>query len=51
MFQSTTPFAPKKTGKPPAGAVLRYGSGLDTYCNVTDEADLALPAFGPMEIH
>jgi sialate O-acetylesterase len=39
------------TAKPPAGAVLRYGSGLDPYCNVMDEADLALPAFGPMEIH
>jgi sialate O-acetylesterase len=38
------------TGKLPAGAVLRYGYGTDPYCNLTDDADMAAPAFGPMAI-
>ena len=38
------------TGKPPAGAILRYGYGFNPYCNIVDEADLPVPAFGPMEI-
>jgi sialate O-acetylesterase len=38
------------TDKPAAGAVLRYGYGLDPYCNVVDEANMPLPAFGPMQI-
>jgi sialate O-acetylesterase len=37
-------------GKLPANAVLRYGYGKDPYCNLKDSADLAAPAFGPMEI-
>lgn len=37
-------------GKLPEGATLRYGFGKDPYCNLTDEADLAVPVFGPMVI-
>ncbi len=37
-------------GKLPEGAVLRYGWGKDPYCNLTDEADMAVPVFGPMAI-
>jgi sialate O-acetylesterase len=37
-------------GKLPEGAVLRYGAGKDPYCNLTDEADMAAPVFGPMSI-
>ncbi len=36
--------------KPPAGATLHYGRGKDPYCNVTDQADMAVPVFGPMVI-
>ncbi|MEI7436111.1 MAG: sialate O-acetylesterase [bacterium] len=32
-----------------AGA-LYYGFGLDPVCNITDEADRSLPAFGPFDI-
>ena len=28
---------------------LGYGMGLDPYCNITDQADRSLPAFGPIE--
>ena len=38
------------SGKLPAGAVLRYGSGKDPYCNVRDAADMAVPVFGPIPI-
>jgi sialate O-acetylesterase len=38
------------TGEPPAGAVLWYGWGLDPYCNLVDEKDMAVPVFGPTEI-
>jgi sialate O-acetylesterase len=37
-------------GKMPEGAALRYGFGRDPYCNVRDDADMALPVFGPMAI-
>jgi sialate O-acetylesterase len=37
-------------GKLPAGAVLRYGSGRDPYCNLRDWEDMAAPVFGPMPI-
>jgi sialate O-acetylesterase len=37
-------------GKLPAGAVLRYGSGRDPYCNLRDSEDMAAPVFGPMPI-
>ncbi len=36
--------------KLPENAVLRYGFGKDPYCNLRDEADLAVPVFGPMPI-
>ena len=32
-------------GKMPEGAILMYGAGKDPYCNLRDEADLAVPAF------
>ncbi|MBL8218927.1 MAG: hypothetical protein JNL62_06845, partial [Bryobacterales bacterium] len=37
-------------GPPPEGATLRYGAGKDPYCNVRDQADMAVPVFGPMAI-
>lgn len=35
---------------PPEGAQLWYGYGLDPYCNLRDERDMAAPAFGPWEL-
>ena len=29
---------------------LSYGFGLDPYCNITDENDRSLPAFGPLHL-
>jgi sialate O-acetylesterase len=40
----------KLTGKVPQGGVLRYGYRTDPYCNLADEAGMAVPAFGPMAI-
>lgn len=37
-------------GKLPEGAKLHYGYGKDPYCNLRDEADMAVPVFGPMAI-
>ncbi|MDD3927120.1 MAG: sialate O-acetylesterase, partial [bacterium] len=37
-------------GEPLPGDRVIYGPGLDPYCNLTDEADMAVPAFGPVEI-
>jgi hypothetical protein len=34
----------------PPNAALWYGWGLNPYCNVTDAADAALPAFGPLPL-
>ena len=34
----------------PADTQLWYGWGLNPYCNLTDEENLAVPVFGPMEI-
>jgi sialate O-acetylesterase len=34
----------------PPDAYLWYGWGLDPHCTVTDELDMALPAFGPVEL-
>jgi len=34
----------------PEGAALYYGYGKDPYCNLTDDADMAVPAFGPLSI-
>lgn len=36
------------THHPPAGASLWYAYGMNPYCNVVDELDMALPAFGPI---
>lgn len=38
------------TAEAQPGSYLWYGWGLDPYCNVTDEADAAIPAFGPIPI-
>ncbi|MCS6950583.1 MAG: sialate O-acetylesterase [bacterium] len=34
----------------PQNAFLWYGFGIDPYCNLTDEEDMAVPAFGPVSI-
>ncbi|MFN7933648.1 MAG: sialate O-acetylesterase [Bryobacteraceae bacterium] len=34
----------------PKKMFLWYGRGFDPACNLTDESDLAVPAFGPMEL-
>ena len=34
----------------PPGAKLWYGWGSDPYCNLVDDANMAAPVFGPMEI-
>lgn len=36
---------------PPPEAYLWYGWGLDPHCTITDELDMALPAFGPIEVN
>jgi len=33
------------TGKPPSGAILRYGAGKDPYVNLNDDRDMGVPAF------
>jgi len=35
---------------PPAGAALWYGYGCDPICDVVDQSDMALAAFGPLPI-
>ena len=37
-------------GPIPQGMHLWYGWGLNPYCNITDAQDMAVPAFGPIEI-
>ncbi|MCX6621631.1 MAG: sialate O-acetylesterase [Acidobacteria bacterium] len=37
-------------GKLAPGMTVHYGYGKDPYCNVKDEADLAVPVFGPIAI-
>jgi len=37
-------------GKLSPGMTLHYGYGKDPYCNLRDEADMAVPVFGPMAI-
>lgn len=32
----------------PPGTLLRHGAGKDPFCNLRDEADLAVPVFGPV---
>jgi sialate O-acetylesterase len=34
----------------PQNAYLWYGFGIDPYCNLNDEADMAVPVFGPVSI-
>jgi sialate O-acetylesterase len=34
----------------PENAQLWYGRGLDPYCNVVDQANMAMPVFGPVAI-
>jgi hypothetical protein len=34
----------------PDGTCLWYGWGTRPYCNVTDSADMAIPAFGPLPL-
>ncbi|MCS6830393.1 MAG: sialate O-acetylesterase [Armatimonadota bacterium] len=34
----------------PKNAFLWYGFGIDPYCNLVDEADMAAPMFGPVPI-
>ncbi|HEX5324868.1 MAG TPA: sialate O-acetylesterase [Capsulimonadaceae bacterium] len=34
----------------PAGAELWYGWGLSPFCQLTDQADMAAPAFGPISL-
>lgn len=55
IFEAATGKAPdsvvlKLNGAIPAGAYLWYGYGLDPYCNLTDQADMAVPAFGPVAL-
>jgi len=40
----------KLQSPPPSEAYLWYGWGRDPYCNVVDEEDMALPAFGPVAL-
>jgi len=37
-------------GKLPEGVTLRYGYGKDPYCNLTGNADMGVPVFGPLRI-
>ena len=34
----------------PPGTGLVYGWGVDPYCNLVDEADMAAPCFGPIKL-
>ncbi len=36
--------------KMPEQAFLWYGRGFDPYCNIVDEAQMAIPVFGPISI-
>ncbi len=36
--------------KMPEKAFLWYGRGFDPYCNIVDEANMAMPVFGPIPI-
>lgn len=38
------------SGTVPPNLSLWYGWGLDPYCNLVDEADMAVPAFGPVPV-
>ena len=40
----------KLNGAVPEKSFLWYGYGLDPYCNLTDEADMAVPVFGPIAL-
>ncbi len=36
--------------KMPEQAFLWYGRGFDPYCNIVDEANMAVPVFGPIQV-
>src|SRR5262249_40324034 len=40
----------KLSGPVPPRAALWYGYGLNTYCNLTDDLDMGVPVFGPIEL-
>jgi type 1 glutamine amidotransferase len=40
----------KLSGPVPPHAALWYGHGLNTYCNLTDGLDMAVPVFGPIDL-
>jgi sialate O-acetylesterase len=39
-----------ESGEHLPGSFLYYGWGLNPYVNITDEADAAVPAFGPIKV-
>jgi sialate O-acetylesterase len=51
-FDSTAPerVILRTTSVPDQNLVLYYGAGAAPYVNITDENDMPLPAFGPVEI-
>ena len=40
----------KLSGPVPPHAALWYGHGLNTYCNLIDGLDMAVPVFGPIDL-
>jgi sialate O-acetylesterase len=40
----------KLSGRVPPHAALWYGHGLNSYCNLTDGLDMAVPVFGPIDL-
>ena len=56
IFEATTIGQPydtlllKLNGAIPKGAKLWHGYGLDPFCNLTDQHDMGVPVFGPIEL-
>lgn len=56
IFEATTIGQPydtlslKLNGPIPKGAKLWHGYGLDPFCNLTDQHDMAVPVFGPIDL-
>ncbi|CEF48443.1 unnamed protein product [uncultured bacterium] len=55
IFEAAVGTAPdtvvlKLNGAVPEKSHLWYGYGLDPYCNLTDQADMAVPVFGPIAL-
>ena len=55
IFEAAVGTAPdtvvlKLNGAVPEKSYLWYGYGLDPYCNLTDQADMAVPVFGPIAL-